>query len=1566
MPEDDLSQAGRDSNSASFDFDEESIAALLDTFVETQTGPQSKRVSRPSDPQDAGAQAAHRTVFQHLSRHDALPLVGDSTETRTRRITLLETLAERSVGSVRARLLTSAAELREQIGDTEGAVRQYEAALGADARDVIVLRALRRHAIRRQDWAAAAHALQKEAALDLAAAERSAALCMLATILLYKLREPAAAEQAAVHAVELRQDDFVAHVLVASACAARDEHRRAAEALISAAERWLVPSQQAVLWLHAAELMEQARAPAEAKALFERVIEQQPGSLTARLGVVRCARALGDLPTGVGALQAAAAETSGPIATALLRTAAAIAAAIGDQRAATSMVDGARDTACRWTLIEMSALSEERARAIAALEAHASEETGAIRAIDGARRARLAAEINDRNTLADATAQADEGSVWFPYLQALHRLCPAEEAQNSLERLLETVPRDGSGPAARIARADEAAGTADLSTFIRALAEEREEMPEPHRAGASLAMAEAAGALSPAQRLSTLLDAEQRMPDDALLRHALWLADDDTERNASRWRADSDRTEGIRAASACLMAARSSQDAQGWDRACESALQHEPEHWPALWSLEMHSPSVEARARAAREQARLAPETAPAHLLRASLWTRSAADASADVEGAIVRSAPDPLLVEHLIDSYGASSENAADLMRAAATKHGDPSYLARAAAAYRNAGLPARAARALREAEAAMPNDVMALVQRMDAELEAGEFARLADSAMQRVKNAKDETEQLGALCAMAEVDRLARRDMQSARLSLQSIAEMRPEHVPTARALEWDALRERDTERIRSSARRLVEALEPGSGDRIARRRLTVELLKADADILQGDLDRVLRSIDDPLDADLGLARLVLGAAYAKGGGSLSVSAMGALRRSLIDELGRDALGLEEATVLRDIGDTERALERLHDARHHPLAVEEGAHLLRTAGRWEEAASAYREAAQGARSPRRAASLWREAAVLLEERVGDDARATEAWVAAARSDITYLDVYRRLANHYRGLGQDAELASLIQARIDAGADTPTLVALLLEQAEQRRARGDLDGVIDSLRECLELDPQHFVVLGHLVEALRAVGNWQGAAEALIRIACLKRSNEEQAWAFSQLGEIYHEHLADLERAEASLRRAQELAPGHVETADRLASILALAGKARESARLLEQLARRAGSVDQARDYRIRLAAALEQAGQAKDAELMLEALRAEQPTEPDVILALADFYERRGDSQAEAMHLNRAVNDLRAAIEANPGDEASWTTLVRVLQRRHGPGPASCAASAAIAIGHPASLFEGDVASHDQALGRPTAPLPAAVDAIVAPTGVPPTIRRLFTLCEHAFDKVLPFDASAWRVRKPSSEHRSLVDEAGAIAEGMGISEPRLRVTYIAPVACIPISGDPLTLVVGGHLHERTTPEERVFLFARALKLAANHLSPALRARPEELEAALLALLQSHEGGRAPGRDSRQMQELRKKLLKAVPRRWRDEVESLILELRGNPSFSMRSAPFAISQLADRVALTLTGDVPAAVNALLKIAGHAAPEGNSDGLDAIRETPEAWALIEFAISDAHFEARAQAGVDQ
>ena len=1554
MAEDDLSPANRESDAPSFDFDEDAISTLLDTFVETRTGPQAKRVSRPSDPSDSGAQAAQRTVFQHTSRHEALPLVGDTPATKSRRIELLEGLADRAVGSARARLLTSAAELQEQLGHDEAASRNYERALEADARDVVVLRALRRHAMGREDWTAAAEALEKEAGLGLSVAERASALKLLARVQLSRLGDPAAAEQAAEHAAELQGDDFVARVLTAAARLARGDRVGAANALTDAAERWPQADAQAVMLLHAAELMESAGAFEAARAVFGRVLDLQPGLLAAHLGMIRAMRGLGEDEHAADALGAASEHASTAVAAALRRT----------------LLDQAEDTASCWTLAEAAALSGDTQGAIDAL-ARPSDQSPEARAVSAARRARLHAERGELEAYERASREAQHDPSLGAYLRAWGRLVAADTEDGSeVRQLLETMSDEAASASSNMVRADDAARHRDGAAFVAALERELEEAPYELAAGAALAVAAIAGDAGVIDRPTALLRADERVPGNPTIGRALLFADDDIGRRARRWAEEGRTTTGARSAFAFTMAARlAPPGTEAAMSACEDALAQQAGYWPALWALEDSLGSPEARAASAATQATLDPAGSLSCTLRASMWTPSVGERGerlARAEAALNPNEPDPLLIEHLFEAAGGATEAAGDLMMVAAARQLDSlSYLERAAASYRAAGLPRRAAKVLREASEAHPHDEAIRVQRKDAELQASEFARLADSAMHRAREATDDEEQLGAFAAMTEVDRLARRDMQSARLSLQSIAELRPKHIPTARALEWDALREDDPERIRSSARRLLAALPPDSADRLARHRLILELLKTDTDILQADIDRLLRGIDDALETDPSLARQVLGAAYAKGESLLSLQAITALATSVDQDLERGALALDAARVLQQLGDPEQALEVLDSAQSHPLAREGEARLLHAAKRWEDAANTYQDAAALAKDSHRAASLWREAACIFEEELGDQGRAIEAWVAAANCDLRYLDVFRRLAALYQGQGQLDSLAALTDARIDAGADTPTLVGLLLEKARQRRERGDMEGVIDALQECLELDPHHFTALQELVDTHRAAENWQGAAEALIRIARLNRSTDEQIWAFSQLAETYDVHLQDLPRAEASLRRVAKLAPTHIETADLLASVLSRQGKAVEAARLLEELARRADGEPQERDYRIRLASAVEAAGQARQAELMLENLRAEQPTEPDVILAVADYYQRQGATPAEAMHLNRAVSDLRIAIDANPESEGLWTTLVRVLERRHGPGPASCAASAAIAIGHPASLFEGDVATRDEALGEPKMPLSSVVDSIVAPHGLPQTVRRLFSLCEHSFDKVLPFDAGAWRLRRPSGPHRGLVEEAGAVAETLGISEPRLKVTYVAPTACMPIDGDPPTIVIGGNLHELTTPRERVFLFARALKIASNHLAPALRARPEDLDVALLALLQGHEASHAQQPTPRQMQELRKKLLKGVPRRWRDEVESLVLELRGNSAFSTRAVPFAISELGDRVALTLTGDVPSAVNALLKISAHAVPPNDASRLSAIRETPEAWAAIRFAISDAHFEARTQAGVD-
>jgi hypothetical protein len=66
------------------------------------------------------------------------------------------------------------------------------------------------------------------------------------------------------------------------------------------------------------------------------------------------------------------------------------------------------------------------------------------------------------------------------------------------------------------------------------------------------------------------------------------------------------------------------------------------------------------------------------------------------------------------------------------------------------------------------------------------------------------------------------------------------------------------------------------------------------------------------------------------------------------------------------------------------------------------------------------------------------------------------------------------------------------------------------------------------------------------------------------------------------------------------------------------------------------------------------------------------------------------------------------------------------------------------------------------------------------------------------------------------------------------------------------------------------------------------------------------------------------------------------------------------AASELGDRIGQIATGSVPAALNALLKLAGETSPSNDvAARVASTKRSPEAHSLIAFAISEAHFDAR-------
>ncbi|MBX3252152.1 MAG: hypothetical protein KF901_33570, partial [Myxococcales bacterium] len=599
--------------------------------------------------------------------------------------------------------------------------------------------------------------------------------------------------------------------------------------------------------------------------------------------------------------------------------------------------------------------------------------------------------------------------------------------------------------------------------------------------------------------------------------------------------------------------------------------------------------------------------------------------------------------------------------------------------------------------------------------------------------------------------------------------------------------------------------------------------------------------------------------------------------------------------------------------------------------------------------------------------EDAGDTARAIEAYEAAAMHDVRYGDLFDRARRLLEAAGDEARLAGLVARRVDAGADTRTLVELHEAQAELALSLGERARAIEALKAALALEPQRLEALRRLARVSIDSEDWRGAAEALIRIARLRQDRDELRWVFFTLGDIYDRYLPDPKRADAAWRRVLKLVPDDLETLDRLAALHEREHAFGEAIPLVRELHDKEIDPDDKARHLLRLARAHENAGDARSAEQVLDHARKDAPTDLVILRAMADLYERQGAPAARAMHLGRAAGDFRRLLDDDPISDVGWAGLVEVLDWKQRPDAARACASVAVALG-----------VRDVALGRrldAAGGIPGAGAAVadadlrdaVAPKMLARTVFEVFRLAGEAFDKAFPFDTRAWRAEKLPTRGNPLRDEALEIARLFGIQDVQLLVTSAAPRLCVPVGDRPATLLLGNELAASTTPAERAFLFARALAVCHAGLSVAMRSQPEQLSLLVAGLLKGIDPLYAPADlEARALEDAAKRIGKAIPRKNRDPLGPLAIEMAGAPGFDARRLAVHAAELGDRLALLALGTIPAALGGLLVLAGAKPPDEPSARAAAFRKVPEAWGLVRFAISDAHFDARQRAGADR
>jgi tetratricopeptide (TPR) repeat protein len=1566
----------------------------------------------PKPTVDRGAQAARRSVRTRKPRKEHFPLVGHDENARRAQLELLARLAARGTGSTTARALATAADVANAIGDGPMAASLREKARAADPHDILTLRSTRRAAQMRAAWDEVRDLLRKEA--ELPGSSPALTYAALAELELGPRADEAAASEAASRALAS------APTSISAALALHD----AAEGAPTDAAFGALST--ATLRTPLSALVDRLRARASERA--GRPIDVSGDDVEALLVRARTAQAQGAAAPLAERLAALGGKLApGELADASKRAAAIAWARAGDPaRALDSLGHDGASVPTHRTTARLAARQGDRARETAALRAWAAATSGSDRASALARVADLAVDAGDLDqaeaalrdaALADASlgtlrivrdrivrkdparAGRSDGSEGALALAAKVAI-DLDDGGRELE-LLGRARTEEDAPVTAdvlsldaIAMAEASGGLAhvDYAPLDQALSREVERTPADARTPALLVLADRyASRNDDAAREQALRDARTLSPGEAVVVRdlAALLATRAPREAAALWLEEASAAPDARAAFAASMAGRLLEgDA--------SVMAHRR----ALDALRTHAPSIEALERHARAvgDAKMLEEaleralelpTLPldraAQLVRLGL-VRSEDGVAASKTFAEARAlAPDDTVLVDLAMRLGDAltpaqrSELTGRAARSAPAGLG-PAYALAHVLAIEDAGDAASAATAAR-ALVDEPGVVGHLARRaLDRiEIGLGDLPSVAERRFAVLRavtpedgSVGDEAARLDALEQLASFDLDVRRDASSAAASLSAITEIRPSHLFALRALERQTMEGGDGLALASLEERIARA-ELDSSDATAHLRLAVRLRLAPADARGDAADEAVLAARGVAPADVWTLRRVAAAAHARGDVGVAAETELAIARHLAEVVERGSYALRAATSLErsQVGiptAPARGAELLAPfaaaaPTHGPL-LEALAELQDRAGAHAAAVDALEAAARTSSVPARKLALFHRAAVIAADRADDEERALAMLEGASEIDVAYQDVFDRLRVILERKGDRAKLSDLVRRRAAAGGEGAMLVDLHLAEASLREQDGDAEGAKDALRAALALAPERVEALRKLAQLSLAGGDHRTAADALIRIARVRKDREELRWVFFTLGDIYDVHIPDAKRAEAAFLRVLKLDAEDLPSMERLAALYQREQQLPQAADMLDRLAKAEGDPDRVRKHQLALASVLESSGDARKAEQVLEIARRAGPTELETLRALADFYTRQRAQTAHAMHLNRAVADFRHALVNDLADTQAWLGLVEVLGWRGKRDAARVVASVATALG----VVDPDLAKLlDARGGAPGAGLRGAdadLDDALAPQTLTPSTRSVFRLLGAALEKVLPFDPRSLKAEKLGAKDTALRPIALEIGKWMGLSDVEI---WLAPTGrvCMPISSQPVSLVVGRDL--LTADErERAFLLARAIRVAKSNLTLAMRATPTELSALLSGLVLNFDPNHQPpaGVDPAAAQDFMKRVARQLPRRAQEEIGPHVFEMAGAVEYEPGKLPLAVSELGDRAALLMTGNAPAAFAALAKLAGEPAQQDPRARVAAIRRSPESASLASFALSDAHFEARSRAGL--
>ncbi|MBX3262830.1 MAG: hypothetical protein KF782_24335 [Labilithrix sp.] len=219
------------------------------------------------------------------------------------------------------------------------------------------------------------------------------------------------------------------------------------------------------------------------------------------------------------------------------------------------------------------------------------------------------------------------------------------------------------------------------------------------------------------------------------------------------------------------------------------------------------------------------------------------------------------------------------------------------------------------------------------------------------------------------------------------------------------------------------------------------------------------------------------------------------------------------------------------------------------------------YSQAAQATRDTGRRVAYLEKVAVLWEELVGDQLRATRTFEEILRLEPGRRGAVLGLERTAGRIGDDRALSRALSDEAKLAEDGVDVLGLRVRSA-QVLARVDPARAASLVQEVLEQDPQHVAARTLETRLHEEAGRWELATQSIKARLGIAVTTKEKVALWLQLAQIHDARLRDPKSAVDALQEARRADPIHPVPPEEIARVLEAAGDAKALRAAIQQLA--------------------------------------------------------------------------------------------------------------------------------------------------------------------------------------------------------------------------------------------------------------------------------------------------------------------------------------------------------------------------------------------------------------------